>query len=84
MTTELMTDAAATAASTTTAVSAESRTVDIRALDLDRDAKNIHVWLTHPRAHYWQMTGLDESGVCDYLGGVQNSGIFQVKRYQGE
>ncbi|PCC45042.1 GNAT family N-acetyltransferase [Brevibacterium aurantiacum] len=73
MTTELMTDAAATAASTTTAVSAESRTVDIRALDLDRDAKNIHVWLTHPRAHYWQMTGLDESGVCDYLGGVQNS-----------
>ncbi|WP_231442296.1 GNAT family N-acetyltransferase [Brevibacterium zhoupengii] len=74
MTTELMTDAAITAESATTAApAAANRTVDIRALDPDRDAKNIHVWLTHPRAQYWQMTALDESGVRDYLGGVQNS-----------
>lgn len=62
MTTELMTDAPTTAL-----------TVDIRAVDPARDTKNIHVWLTHPRAHYWQMTGLDESGVRDYLGGIHAS-----------
>lgn len=65
MTTELMTDAP------TIATSALS--VDIRALDPVRDAKNIHVWLSHPRAHYWQMTELDESEVRDYLGGVHSS-----------
>ena len=65
MTTELMTDAPVTASS--------ALTVDIRAVDPVRDAKNIHVWLSHPRAHYWQMTELDESEVRDYLGGIQDS-----------
>ena len=49
-------------------------TVDIRAMDPTRDTVNIHSWLTHPRAHYWQMTELDESGVRDYLGGIHDSG----------
>ena len=48
-------------------------TVDIRAMDPDRDTANIHAWLTHPRAHYWQMTELDEAGVRDYLGGIHDS-----------
>lgn len=48
-------------------------TVDIRAMDPARDTANIHAWLTHPRAHYWQMTELDEAGVRDYLGGIRDS-----------
>ena len=63
--------ASTTAASNSTANSAIS--VDIRALNPARDTANLHAWLTHPRAHYWQMTGLDETGVRDYLGGIHDS-----------
>ncbi|MDN5909460.1 MAG: GNAT family N-acetyltransferase, partial [Brevibacterium sp.] len=72
MTTELINDAA-TIAATVAAGSAATPTVDIRAMDPVRDSANIHAWLTHPRAHYWQMTDLDESGIRDYLGGVHDS-----------
>ncbi|TSI12502.1 GNAT family N-acetyltransferase [Brevibacterium aurantiacum] len=67
MTTDLINDAP------TPAMASSALTVDIRAVDPARDSKNIHVWLTHPRAHYWQMTHLDESGVRDYLGAVLDS-----------
>ncbi|GAA1850107.1 GNAT family N-acetyltransferase [Brevibacterium marinum] len=52
---------------------APTASVDIRPMDPVRDAENIHVWLSHPRAHYWQMTELDQSGVRDYLGGIHDS-----------
>ncbi|MBM6589066.1 GNAT family N-acetyltransferase [Brevibacterium sp. RIT 803] len=67
MTTDLINDAP------TPSAASSALTVDIRAVDPARDTKNIHVWLTHPRAHYWQMTDLDESGVRDYLGAVLGS-----------
>lgn len=66
MTTDLINDAP-----TTSALDAPS--VEIRAMDPARDTQNIHVWLSHPRAHYWQMTELDESGIRDYLTGVHDS-----------
>ena len=69
MTTELITEPI-TEPSKLTAASA---TVSIRPLDVDRDAARIHEWLTHPRAHYWMMTELDEAEVRAYLEGVRDS-----------
>lgn len=60
----------ASASSSSTLTSAA---VDIRAMDPDRDTANLHAWLTHPRAHYWQMTELDEAGVRSYLGDICDS-----------
>ena len=56
-----------------TAPGSTALTVDIRAMDPARDTANIHAWLTHPRAHYWQMTELNEAEVRDYLGGIHDS-----------
>ena len=42
--------------------SAPGEGVSIRPVDIDRDTANLHAWLSHPRAHYWQMTELDETG----------------------
>ena len=67
MTTDLINDAPAPS------TASSALTVDIRAVDPARDTKNIHLWLTHPRAHYWQMTHLDDAGVRDYLGAVLGS-----------
>ena len=65
MTTELITEPSK--------LTAASATVSIRPLDVDRDAARIHEWLTHPRAHYWMMTELDEAEVRTYLEGVRDS-----------
>ena len=65
MTTELITEP--------NKLTAASATVSIRPLDVDRDAARIHEWLTHPRAHYWMMTELDEAEVRTYLEGVRAS-----------
>ncbi|SMX89177.1 MULTISPECIES: hypothetical protein [Brevibacterium] len=58
MTAELITDAPS---NTWTAEAANrsltpASAVDIRAMNPARDTVDIHAWLTHPRAHYWQMT----------------------------
>ncbi|MCD1285599.1 MULTISPECIES: GNAT family N-acetyltransferase [unclassified Brevibacterium] len=53
--------------------SAAGEGVSIRPVDIDRDTANLHAWLSHPRAHYWQMTELDETGVRDYLTGIDAS-----------
>ena len=47
--------------------------MSIRPLDVDRDAARIHEWLTHPRAHYWMMTDLDEAEIRTYLEGIRDS-----------
>lgn len=73
MTTDLINDAPAKFSLDAPITALDALTVEIRAMDPARDTQNIHVWLSHPRAHYWQMTELDESGVRDYLGGVHNS-----------
>ncbi|WP_253903785.1 GNAT family N-acetyltransferase [Brevibacterium sp. CT2-23B] len=54
-------------------LTAASATVTIRPLDVDRDTARIHGWLTHPRAHYWMMTDLDENEVRTYLNGIRDS-----------
>ncbi|SDS27915.1 Siderophore synthetase component [Brevibacterium siliguriense] len=68
MTTELITESR-----TDVKLTAASATVSIRALDVDRDAARIHEWLTHPRAHYWMMTELDEAEIRAYLEGIRDS-----------
>ena len=54
-------------------LTAASARVSIRPLDVDRDAVRIHEWLTHPRAHYWMMTDLNEDEVRTYLEGIRDS-----------
>ncbi|UVI35192.1 GNAT family N-acetyltransferase [Brevibacterium spongiae] len=54
-------------------LTAASARVTIRPLDVDRDVAQIHAWLTHPRAHYWMMTKLDEAGARTYLEGIRDS-----------
>ncbi|SDS81916.1 Siderophore synthetase component [Brevibacterium sandarakinum] len=73
MTTDLINDAPTTSALDAPITALDALTVEIRAMDPARDTQNIHVWLSHPRAHYWQMTELDESGVHNYLSGVHDS-----------
>lgn len=77
MTTELITEPTAPVNGTTpnadVKLTAASATVSIRPLDVDRDAARIHEWLTHPRAHYWMMTDLDEAEIRTYLEGIRDS-----------
>ncbi|GAA1552374.1 GNAT family N-acetyltransferase [Brevibacterium picturae] len=73
MTTDLINDAPTTSALDAPITALDALTVEIRAMDPARDTQNIHVWLSHPRAHYWQMTELDEPGVHNYLSGVHDS-----------
>ena len=77
MTTELITEPTAPVNGTTpnadVKLTAASATVSIRPLDVDRDAARIHEWLTHPRAHYWMMTDLDEAKIRTYLEGIRDS-----------
>jgi siderophore synthetase component len=54
-------------------LTAASARVAIRPLDVDRDTARVHEWLSHPRAHYWMMTDLDEAGVRAYLEGIRDS-----------
>src|SRR5699024_6719480 len=54
-------------------LTAASARVSIRPLDVDRDTARVHEWLSHPRAHYWMMTDLDEAGVRTYLEGIRDS-----------
>src|SRR5690625_916199 len=54
-------------------LTAASARVGIRPLDVDRDTARVHEWLSHPRAHYWMMTDLDEAGVRTYLEGIRDS-----------
>ena len=77
MTTELITEPTAPVNGTTpnadVKLTAASATVSIRPLDVDRDAARIHEWLTHPRAHYWMMTDLDEAEIRTYLERIRDS-----------
>ncbi|AMT94646.1 siderophore synthetase [Brevibacterium linens] len=77
MTTELITEPTAPVNGTTPSadvkLTAASATVSIRPLDADRDAARIHEWLTHPRAHFWMMTDLDEAEIRTYLEGIRDS-----------
>jgi siderophore synthetase component len=69
-TTDPSTDATAGPTAKLTAASAK---VTIRPLDVDRDATQLHEWLTYPRAKYWMMTDLDQAGVRAYLEGIRDS-----------
>ncbi|WP_209323544.1 GNAT family N-acetyltransferase [Brevibacterium renqingii] len=60
-------------AGSTVEPTAASARVTIRPLDVVRDTAQLHAWLSHPRAQYWMMTDLDESGVRDYLTGIRDS-----------
>ena len=77
MTTELITEPTAPVNGTTpnadVKLTAASATVSIRPLDVDRDAARIHEWLTHPRAHYWMLTDLDEAEIRTYLERIRDS-----------
>jgi siderophore synthetase component len=70
---EATTEDASPARGSIVKLTAASARVAIRPLDVDRDTARVHEWLSHPRAHYWMMTDLDEAGVRAYLEGIRDS-----------
>ncbi|GAA3665161.1 GNAT family N-acetyltransferase [Microbacterium marinilacus] len=68
--------------------------IAIARVDPDRDAALVHAWLTHPRARFWEMTGIDADEARAYLtrvtddphqdawlGRVDGKPLFYVETY---